>query len=285
MRVPAAAVLLSVATVAVLCSGGVALAQTLDALAERGSIRIGFREDAAPFSYRSEAGEPAGFTIDLCQAVTDRLRQTERLTELSIDYIPVTAENRFDAVAEDEIDLLCGAATETLERRELVDFSLPVFVDGASLAYRADGPTRFEDLAGHSVAVRAGTTTEQLLREALAASDVEATLVTVGDHADGLEQLQAGDITAYFADRSILIHQFQAAGEPDTLKVSSSFLTVEPYALALPLGDTEFRLAVDRALSDIYRSGEIGGIYQKSFGSVPPSPELRTLFLIAALPE
>jgi len=63
--------------------------------------------------------------------------------------------------------MLCGATTATLSRRALIDFSLPVFVDGASVLFRAGGPKNFEDLAGHKIGVRAGTTTEEALGNTL----------------------------------------------------------------------------------------------------------------------
>ena len=43
-----------------------AAAATLDDLRERGTIRIGVRQDARPFSYYNDLGEPAGYTVELC---------------------------------------------------------------------------------------------------------------------------------------------------------------------------------------------------------------------------
>ena len=68
--------------------------------------------------------------------------------------------------------------------------------------------------------------------------------------------------------------------------LAENYLTVEPYALALPRGDEDFRLAVDRALSHIYRDGEIVTIFAETFGGkAKPSGILETLYLIAALPD
>jgi ABC-type amino acid transport substrate-binding protein len=75
---------------------------------------------------------------------------------------------------------------------------------------------------------------------------------------------------------------------PDQLMLADAYLTVEPYALALPRGDENFRLAVDRALSHIYRSGEIGPILDRSFsgsGNLKPGPILQTMYLISGLPD
>jgi ABC-type amino acid transport substrate-binding protein len=70
------------------------------------------------------------------------------------------------------------------------------------------------------------------------------------------------------------------------LTLADVYLTIEPYALALPHADEEFRLQVDRALSHIYRSGELGPIFTRAFGSnIQPGPILQTLYLVSALPE
>jgi len=73
---------------------------------------------------------------------------------------------------------------------------------------------------------------------------------------------------------------------PEKLRLADAYLTVEPYALALPNGDEDFRLEVDRALSHIYRSGEIGPILAHTFGdSLQLGPMLQAAFLISGLPD
>ncbi len=200
-------------------------------------------------------------------------------------YVPVTAENRFQALQDGEIDILCGAATATLSRRELVDFSLPIFLDGAGVMFRADGPSKFSELAGQSIGVRAGTTTEKTLKRSLTKDSIEAEVVSVKDHGDGLKQLEDGGISAYFADQAILIYLAAGSKSAETLRVSKRFFTHEPYALALPRGDSDFRLAVDRGLSRIYRSGAIAKIVGNAFGAAKVSDLVKALFLISALPE
>jgi hypothetical protein len=95
----------------------------------------------------------------------------------------------------------------------------------------------------------------------------------------------AGKITAYFADRSILVSLIKDSKAPGKLKSAENYLSIEPYALALPRGDEEFRLAVDRALSHIYRGGETGTLFKRTFGDANPGEVLGTLYLITGLPE
>jgi len=265
---------------------GAASAGTLDRIRQDKTIRIAYREDAPPFSYKNSIGEPAGFMGDPCRAVAKKLTDQLQLSGLSILYVPVTAANRFDAIEQNKADLLCEPTSATLSRRELVDFSIATYVDGASLMIRADGPRDLKALAGKKVGVLGGTTTEEALRNTLKNAGIAADIVLAKDHAEGVAMLDAGTIEAYFADRDILTALVAESKDPAKLSVANNYLTVEPYALALPHGDEDFRLAVDTALSHIYRSGEVGPIFQQNFSTrATQSPLLQALYLLSGLPD
>ena len=277
--------LLSFVVAAVLFVSQSAAAATLDRVREAGVFKIGYRTDAPPFSYDSAIGEPAGYIVDLCREVAASAKQELGLKDLKVEYVTVTAEDRFDAVANGRVDLLCEATTVTLARRRLVDFSLMTFIDGASVMVRSDGPQSFKALAGHKIGVHAGTTTEDALRRTLVDLKVDAEMVPVADHADGVKRLESGEFAAYFADRAILTFLLLEKGSPQSLRISKEYFTREPYALALARGDDDFRLLVDRTLARLYRSGAIAPIFARSFGKAKASELLQALYVINALPE
>jgi ABC-type amino acid transport substrate-binding protein len=260
-------------------------AGTLDRVRTAGVFKIGYRTDAPPFSYNSAIGEPTGYIVDLCREVAAAAKAELGLKDLKVEYVTVTAEDRFDAVKSGRIDLLCEATTVTLARRQLVDFSLMTFIDGASVMVRSDGPQSFKALAGHKIGVHSGTTTEDALRRTLADLKVGAEMVPVADHVDGVKRLESGELAAYFADRAILTYLLLGEGAPKTLRISKEYFTREPYALALARGDDDFRFLVDRTLARLYRSGAIPPIFARSFGKAKASEILQTLYAINALPE
>jgi ABC-type amino acid transport substrate-binding protein len=265
---------------------GQADAGALDRIKQDKTLRIAYRNDAPPFSFADATGVPAGFMVDLCRAVAKTMGAALNLGDLKVDYVLVTGANRFDAIKTGKADLLCEPTSDTLSRREEVDFSIATFIDGASLLVGAEGPSEFGALAGKKVGVLAGTTTEQSLRETLASAKVNAEVVPAKTHDEGVAMLEQGKIVAYFGDRAILVYLASRSGAPGKLRVANNYFSIEPYALALPRGDSDFRLAVDRALSRIYRSGEIATIFAQSFGNqTQPSDTLKTLYLISALPE
>jgi ABC-type amino acid transport substrate-binding protein len=252
---------------------------------DTGTFKIGYRTAAAPYAYKNPLGEAAGYSVDLCRAVAVAVKESLKLKDITITYVPVTAENRFKAVQDGRIDILCGATTATLSRRELVDFSLGTFIDGASVMLTADGPGGFEELTGKKVGVRGGTTTEQGLRDTLRELKVNAHVVPVKSHDDGLSKLEKGELSAYFADRGILLFLAAGSASPQNLRVADKYYSFEPYALALQRGDEKFRLLVDRTLSRLYRTGRIVPIFRNSFGNAEPSEVLRSLYIINGLPE
>ena len=262
-----------------LCHG--AAAGVLEQVAETKTFRLGYRTDAPPFAAELENGKREGYSIELCRAVADSLRSELGLSAMVVEYIPVSAENRFDKIEDGSIDILCGPTTATLSRRERVDFSLPTFIAGAGVMLSSNaGISHLDELANSRVGVRAGTTTEQALRGTFPEADVQ----TVDDHRNGIAGVLNGTIDAYFADRTLLEGLRDAHPEAEKLQIADEYLTIEPYGLGLPKDDSRFRLLVDRTLSTLYKSRQIEEIAGRHFdGQV--SDLLHTLYQITPLPE
>jgi polar amino acid transport system substrate-binding protein/glutamate/aspartate transport system substrate-binding protein len=271
---------------AMLLLPAMAFAGALDRIRQEDTIRIAYRADAPPFSYNNDSGKPAGFMIDLCQAVVQRLADQLGLPSLKTDYVAVSAADRFAAIEQNKADLLCEPTSSTLSRRKLVDFSVATFVDGASLMIAPDGPQNLQQLAGRTIGVLAGTTTEQELRKSLSDAKITATVIPAKTHTEGLAMLDEGKASAYFADRAILLALIGTSKAPAKLRLADVYLTIETYALALPRGDDDFRLEVDRALSHIYGSGEVNAIFERTFGNkVQPGSLLQMIYLLSGLPD
>jgi len=253
----------------------------LDRIKESGEITLGVRRDARPHSYLDENGHASGYTVEVCAQVVGRLRAQLGLTQLTMRFEPVDASDRFEAVASGRIDMLCGAATITLKRREIVDFSIPTFADGASVLTAKDASEDCAALNGKRIGVRAGTTTADALESSLSSYGMEAEIVPVNDHADGLAGVENGTLDAYFGDQSILYALLASSDQKDRLAVAGNTLTLELHGLALPLGDYRFRLEVDRALSQLYTSGRMAQIFEQTFPDAEPGDSIRYIHTFA----
>jgi ABC-type amino acid transport substrate-binding protein len=282
MKVPSKSVL----ALALTCAAGMSFADaaTLDRVRESGVLKIGYRADAKPYSYRNDQGQPAGYIVDLCMEVAASVR-TEVNAGVKVEFVLVPADQRFESVRDGKVDILCDPASVTLPRREMVDFSLPTFLDGASVLYRMSKPVqRFEDLANKRIGVLGGTTTEQVLRESLRDLNLKAIVVPAQDHRAGINLLSDDKVDAYFADRAIVSAILREGGRPG-FQLSKQYFSYETYALAVPRDDGAFRLLVDRTLAALYRSGRINGILRKTFGNAPQDEMLKMMILINSLPE
>jgi ABC-type amino acid transport substrate-binding protein len=269
------------------CACATPAPDTLRKIRETGSVTLGYRDSSRPFSFLGDGGQPVGYTIDLCARVVDQVRSATGRQDLAIKWVRVTPEDRIAAVAEGRVDLECGSTTASLSRQEQVDFSYPTFVDGGSLLVAADAGVRTPaDLVGKRIAVIPKTTTEGALAAWLAQRGVRAEILPVREHAEGFAAVAEGRAVAYASDRTILIGLGLVYQGPRRLVVMDDFLSYEPYGLMLRRNDPAFRLAVNRALARVYRSGEIVPIYNRWFGDWgPPSRLLGAMYLLNSVPE
>jgi glutamate/aspartate transport system substrate-binding protein len=260
---------------------------TLEKIKSAKAITMGYREASLPFSYVGDDKKPVGYAIDLCTRVAAGIQQQLGLNDLPIKWMPGTPENRMAMIGNGTIDLECGTTTNTLSRQEQVDFSHMIFVDGSSLLVStASNINSFSDIAGKRVGVIPGTTTEKVMAEALQKMNVAVEVITVREHSDGITALESGTADAYASDRVILIGLALTSKDPTRLALLDQYLSYEPYGLMLRRGDADFRLAVNRVLSRLYRSGQIYPIYERWFGAVDrASPLLQTMYLLHGLPE
>ena len=102
-----------------------------------------------------------------------------------------------------------------------------------------------------------------------------------------MAKLEAGELDAYAGDQIVLIGQGRKVSDPKSLALAPELFTYEPYGLMLRRNDADFRLAANRALVELYRSGEIGKIYTKWFGDWGgrPSRLLLAMYALQSLPD
>jgi glutamate/aspartate transport system substrate-binding protein len=279
---------LLLAVVCALALPGRAPAGTLDQIKKSGEIRLGYRTDSLPLAFNDPSGQPSGYSVELCRRIAAAVKEKLQLNDLKITYVPLTSEDRVQAIASNKADIECGTTTMTLSREEKVDFTLMTFVTGGSLLSLADsGISAMADLAGKSVAVVSGTTTEPALKSYLAKNLIDAKVVAVANREEAMKELDAKHVAAFASDQIVLIGQILLAAEPRKYGLSHDLFSYEPYAFMVRRNDADFRLVADRALAQIYRTGQIEQLYQRWLGQVgvKPSPVLGAMYVLQALPE
>jgi len=263
-------------------------AGTLDRIAERGEIRIGYREGTEPFSFLNEQGQPAGYSIELCQRVAGAVKENLKLSSLKVTYVPVAVKDRFSSVAKGDVDILCAATTITLSRMEQVDFSLMTFTTGGGVMSRAEAPLpTVGDLTGKKVAVVTDTTGEAALKAYLADAFIDAQVISADSSEEARKMLDRGEVDAWAGDQIVLIGQLMREGNPRDYTISQDLFSYEPYGLAVARGDADFRLVVDRTIARLYRTGQFKALFEKWFAraGIRPSPILQAMYTLQALPD
>ena len=259
---------------------------TLKKIKASSTLTLGYLESAPPFSFPGPDRRPVGYSIDLCTHVASSI-QKQLGINLKLNWVPVTTENRLEMVASGKVDIECGTSTTSLSRQERVDFSLMTFVDGGGLLTKSDLKLgAVADLADKRIAVIPGTTTETALQKFLKEEFVSAKYVPVKNHLEGLAALEKGLAEAFASDRGILIGLAVTSKDPTRFALPGILFSYEPYGFMLRRNDAAFRLAVNRALAGLYRSGEIAPLYERWFGGFgKPSPAIAAMYMLNGLPE
>jgi ABC-type amino acid transport substrate-binding protein len=164
---------------------------TLKKIKTSGTLTIGYREAAPPFSFPGPDRQPVGYSIDLCTHVASEI-QKQLGINLKLNWMPVTADNRVEMVEQGKIDIECGTTTASLSRQERVDFSLMTFVDGGGLLTKVDADLHsVADLADRRIAIIPGTTTETALTKFLKEQFVTVKFVPVKDYLGGIAAVES----------------------------------------------------------------------------------------------
>jgi glutamate/aspartate transport system substrate-binding protein len=248
-------------------------------------VKLAYRSDASPFSFASTPGQPDGYTIDLCKFIVHSIEQ-QLSAKLTIEWVPVDTQSRFDAVATGLADMECGSSTVSFGRMLKVDFSSFIFMENTGLMVRANsGISNIGDVGGKRIAVIAGTTNETALAKELQRRQLQTSLVRVNDRREGMAALESGDVDGFASDKLLLIGAQNS--DASAYRLLPENLSYEPYAIVLPRGDWAFRIAVNRGLSQLYNSPDILEIYLKWFPAMGDSHGLfrAAVYIFGTFPE
>lgn len=258
---------------------------TLGKIKETGVISVGHRDASIPFSYLDDNQQPVGYSIELCDRIIDAVKSTLELPDLKVEYVPVTSATRIPLLANGTVDIECGSTTNTAERQQQVSFSFTTYVATTNiLAKKTSNISAFDDLKGKTVVSTAGTTPLRLLNELNTEKGLNLNILTAKDHAEGFLMVETDRAVGFVMDDILVAGLVANSRDPQAYSISPEFLSVEPYAIMLPRGDDEFKELVNKAIGEIYASGEIAGIYGKWFESpIPPRGVTLALPMSAAL--
>lgn len=272
------------------------LTGTLKKVSDTGTLTLGYRESAVPFSFKDSSGHPVGYAMDLCLDVADDVAKEIGRSDLTIRYEPIHPEDRLTAVTSGRIDIECGSSTANAERRKVVAFSPVTYLSATKLLVRRGAQVAsYRDLGGRTVAVVAGTTNETVMRGLLARLNIPATIVPAKDYDEAFAMLRDGRADAVGSDDVLLYGMIANAGpEGSAFTVLPDKLSFEPYGLMFRKDDAQFASLVSATFERLAESRELRWLYERWFLkrlpngerlNIPMSDELRTNFQVIGLQD
>jgi glutamate/aspartate transport system substrate-binding protein len=276
---------------------GTLLTGTLKTINDRGTIRIGYRTTAMPFAFLNKAGQPVGFSVDLCHDIAaDVARILNRdLREpdapawqsgLRIAYVPVAADERLSKLLSGTIDLECGSTTDNAQRERLIAFSPVFFLAGTKLLVPVDAKIQsYRDLAGGTVVAGIGTTNADAMHRLAARVAPPFRVVEAPDLDAAYAMLEAGKADAFASD-DILLYGF-ISSHPDgrRFRLTGDFLSFEPYAIGLRRDDPAFLDLVKASFGRMAAEGTLNNLYNRWLVDRLPNGERLNLPMSAQLSE
>ncbi|MFM2448260.1 MAG: hypothetical protein RIS44_710 [Pseudomonadota bacterium] len=244
---------------------------TLAKIAETGTMRVAYRESSVPFSYLDNA-KPIGFGVEICERVIDAVKAKVKKPDLKVELQAVTSQNRIPLLMNGTIDIECGSTTNNKVRNEQVDFAINYFYTGTRLMVRkGSGIKNWADLKGKTISTTSGTTNFQVVRKYITTNNADITVLAGKDHADSFLNVENGRAIAFAMDDILLFGLAANAKNPAEWEIVGDSLQVEPYAVMVRKGDTEFKKLVDDTIAGLIKSGDFEKLYKKWFQSgIPP---------------
>ena len=248
------------------------LTGTLKKIKDSGSITIGHRDASIPFSYYDDKQQPVGYAMDLCARIVDAVRTELKMPKLDVKYQLVTSANRIPLMANGTIDLECGSTTNNVARQEQVWFTMTHFVTANRWVSKKSAKLKtLQDLKGKTIVSTAGTTNIKQITEINAAQNLGMNIISANGHPEAFQMVETGRAVAFVMDDILLAGLAAQSRSPKDYEISSVALSVEPYGIMVRKDDKTFKAFVDKAMTDVYKSGQINAIWDKWFTKpVPP---------------
>jgi general L-amino acid transport system substrate-binding protein len=247
---------------------------TLETVLDRGVLKCGVNDNLTGFGVVTPSGAFEGFDIDFCKAFAAAILGDSS----KVEYTPLTAAARFEALGSGEIDVLIRNTTWTASRdRELEqDFTVATFYDGQGMmVYSDSGYNSIDDMEGATICVLQGTTTELNLDDRFTGTGMSYTPLTFETNDPLQAAFEEKRCDGWTTDKSGLASKRaefpDSAGGPSALKVLPETLSKEPLGPLTRDNDSEFYDVVQWVVFGMMQAEE-SGINSSNVGQMAANP-------------
>jgi general L-amino acid transport system substrate-binding protein len=237
--------------------GGEGSSGRLATVLGRGSLICGVNGQLPGFSFVNETGEYSGMDVDVCKAIAAAMFDDPE----AVEYRNLSAQERFTAVQSGEVDVLIRNTTWTTSRDTSVgmEFAPTTFYDGQGMMVpTASGVSDLEGLAGQSICVQSGTTTELNLTDQMRRIGAEFTPIVFDDEDAVYAAYAQGRCQGVTSDRSQLTARRETLPAPDDHVILDVVMSKEPLGPAVANGDTQWSDTVKWITYALIQAEEFG---------------------------
>jgi general L-amino acid transport system substrate-binding protein len=230
----------------------------VDAIKARGELICGVNTALGGFSIADSTGKWVGLDVDVCRAVAAALLGDGN----KVKFVPLNAQQRFTALQSGEVDVLSRNTTWTLTRDTQLglNFAATTYYDGQGfMVPKALNVTSAKQLAGASVCVQPGTTTELNLADYFRANNMQYKPVVIENIAEVNAAFFAGRCDALTTDASGLASvRKNDAKNPDDYVILPDIISKEPLGPAVAQGDDQWTDIVKWTVFALLEAEEYG---------------------------
>lgn len=218
----------------------------LEEIKRTGLLKVGVREDAAPFGYRDSSGSWAGVCLDFIEVLKQRIQKESQQNIVTVKLIKSTLFNRFELIQDRIVYLECGPNTINNALDKKVEFSRAFWVTGTQFLIREESEQNFDpygNLQGLTIGVLRYTTTAREIAQQYPRAKLQEFQGVTG-RLRGIQALQQKRIDGFASEGILLIGEAivkNLALGRDYLLVPQPPLSCEYYGLILPQGDPQWR--------------------------------------------
>jgi len=226
--------------IAVMPAASAAGAQTLKSVQDRGSLICGVSEGRlAGFSIKDDKGEWSGFDVDFCRALAAAIFNDPS----KVQYVPLTASERFDALKSKKIDVLSRNSTWTLGRENdsNIVFAGVTYYDGQGfLVPKSRNLTGALELEGSKVCIQKGTTSEPNAADFFETNHINYELVEAPTVADVVANYLSGKCDTLTTDSSQLFSLRSQFPKPSDHMILPDIISKEPLSPVVRQDDMQW---------------------------------------------
>ncbi|MFT3694730.1 MAG: ABC transporter substrate-binding protein/permease [Kofleriaceae bacterium] len=226
---------------------------TLDDIQQRGEITWGADQAGGePYVYQDDKGNLIGFEVDIANAVARRLGVKARMVQYNWS-------NLIQSLERGDFDIAMNGIEATQERKDRILLSDPYYVYAETLTVRTDSDAKsLFDLAGKKV----GTLNQTFAHDIINMIPTLREVLYEGNEEPYID-LETGRSDAVLLD-NIIADRYGCTDKHPTLKCVPYDIARGTYVVGIRKGDASLQAAINKALADMRKDGELQAILEKA---------------------